>query len=438
MKRSSLLLFFIVLCFSLQAQEFVTLTQVIGKALEQNHNVLLASNQQLSLETEQKYGNGAFLPTINAQGGVVWNRNHQDLEFMESSRNNSGDARSRNLTGTVQLNYTLFDGGKMFITQDRLRSMSAYGEMMLKNEMTNTISQVIKAYYDVVRQKQRLKAVQEQLLVNEERVKLADRKLQVGTGGKPELLQAKVDYNAMQTQVFEQEALIKKLKQQLNILVGNDLPNVFDVSDSIEIDMKLSLDEFENLENTNYALRATRYNVAAAQYQLSERIAERYPTLSFTGAYNVNTLKNSKLINPFGPMVSQTNGFNYGFTVNMPILNNRNVSRQVMLAKINEQRQLIAYDQQKKTLSTELINAYTDYENAKRILVIEEENILLAKENVFIALEGFKRAVTTFIELRTAQQSLEDAYNRLINARYLAKVAETELLRLNGQLLKED
>jgi len=31
---------------------------------------------------------------------------------------------------------------------------------------------------------------------------------------------------------------------------------------------------------------------------------------------------------------------------------------------------------------------------------------------------------------------LADAYTRLINARYLAKIAEIELLRLNGALLK--
>ena len=77
-----------------------------------------------------------------------------------------------------------------------------------------------------------------------------------------------------------------------------------------------------------------------------------------------------------------------------------------------------------------------NYDNAKKILLVEEETIGLAKENVFIALESFKRGVTTFIELRTAQQSLADAYNRLISARYNAKVAETELLRLSGGLLK--
>ena len=51
-------------------------------------------------------------------------------------------------------------------------------------------------------------------------------------------------------------------------------------------------------------------------------------------------------------------------------------------------------------------NAYVNYDNAKKVLLIEEENILLAKENLNITLETFKRGATTFIELRTAQQSL--------------------------------
>jgi outer membrane protein len=94
------------------------------------------------------------------------------------------------------------------------------------------------------------------------------------------------------------------------------------------------------------------------------------------------------------------------------------------------------YDQQRAVIGTSVQNAYVNYDNARKVLLIEEENILLAKENTNIAMESFKRGVSTFIEQRTAQQSLEEAYNRLINARYLAKVAETELLRLSGDLLR--
>jgi outer membrane protein len=69
--------------------------------------------------------------------------------------------------------------------------------------------------------------------------------------------------------------------------------------------------------------------------------------------------------------------------------------------------------------------------------IIEETNIGYAKENVFIAYERYKQGVTTFIELREAQKSLADAYDRLIAARYNTKVAETELRRLKGDIIRK-
>ncbi len=142
------------------------------------------------------------------------------------------------------------------------------------------------------------------------------------------------------------------------------------------------------------------------------------------------------MINPFQALSNRSNGYNYGFTLGVPILNNFVTRRNVQQAQINFNRQGLLYDQQRAVINTSVHNAYVNYDNARKILLIEEENILLAKENTNIAMESFKRGVSTFIEQRTAQQSLEDAYNRLINARYLAKVAETELLRLSGDLLK--
>jgi outer membrane protein len=142
------------------------------------------------------------------------------------------------------------------------------------------------------------------------------------------------------------------------------------------------------------------------------------------------------LLNPFGTVYNQSDGYNYGFSVTLPILTGFNQRRLVQQAKINIRRQELLFEQQKTNINVGIQNAFVSYENAKKILLVEEENIVFAKENVSIALETFKRGATTFVELRTAQQSLAEAYTRLINARYLAKVAEIELLRLNGSLLK--
>jgi outer membrane protein TolC len=100
------------------------------------------------------------------------------------------------------------------------------------------------------------------------------------------------------------------------------------------------------------------------------------------------------------------------------------------------QYQQINYDKQRSLVDVGLSNAFKDYELQKQLLKLEDDNIMLAKENVAIALERFKQGVSTYLELREAQISLQDAYNRLIAARYNTKLAETELLRLKGELLR--
>jgi outer membrane protein len=439
MKRRSLVVLpflFLIVRFSI-AQEEVSLEQVVALALEQNYDVKVSQKVSDQAKTDNSYAVGAFLPQITASGSKVWNNNNQELRFQDVTRNNKGKAESNNVTGTVALAWTLFDGTRMFATRERISVIADQGELLVKNQMVNTIASIITNYYDIVRQKQQLKAIQEQMSVSEERVKLAEKKLQVGTGIKPELLQAKVDYNAQRTQVFQQESAIAQLKEQLNGLVGLKLPSVYDVADTILIDLNLVQDDrFKNLQNTNYSLMAARENVAIANLTLRERRAEYLPFVNFNAAYNYNRVNNVTLINPFGSTFSLTNGLNYGFTVSLPIFTGLNTRRLNQRARIEVDRQQLLYEQQTTAINVNVRNAFVTYENAKKILQVEEETIGLAKENVFIALESFKRGLYTFIELRTAQQSLAEAYNRLISARFNAKVAETELLRLNGGLLK--
>ena len=67
---------------------------------------------------------------------------------------------------------------------------------------------------------------------------------------------------------------------------------------------------------------------------------------------------------------------------------------------------------------------------------LEEESIFLARENVSILFQVYRLNSTTLIQLKEAEKSLAEAYNRLIAARYATKLAETELLRLRGDLVR--
>jgi outer membrane protein len=442
MRRKILAIGFLVLsaCHFSSAQEQITLEQVIALALEKNYDVQVMQKLSESAETDKKLAWGAFLPQINATGSRAWNDNYQKLRVRSRETNDiiaqEGDVASNNINASAQLVWTLFDGARMFARRERLAVFAEQSQLAVKEQMVNTIAETIANYYDIVRQKQQMKAIQEQMSVSEERVKLAERKLQVGTGIKPELLQARVDYNAQRAQVLQQQSTIDQLKQRLNALVGLQLPSVYEVADTIVIDLNMDAEELlSNFENSNYSLQVARQNVRAANLALRERRAEYLPFINFNAAYNFAKTDNTRLINPYGTLFFQQYGYNYGFSFTLPIFNGMNTRRLNQQARIEIDRQALLYNQLRTDVNVGMTNAYINYDNAKKILLIEEETIGLAKENIYIALESFKRGVTTFIELRTAQQSLAEAYSRLITARYNAKLAETELLRLKGSLL---
>jgi len=435
----AVLILLISIAWGVNAQEeSISLEHVIALALEKNYDIQVVNNLATSAATDYKYSIGALLPAINANGSRTWNNDNRKQELANNTEVERNGIKSNNLSATVQLSWLLFDGARMFATRERLAQLEAQGMLNVKEQMVNTIAEVVNNYYNIVRQKQQLNAIQEQMLVSEERVRLADRRLQVGTGAKPELLQAKVDLNSQRTAVLQQETIIEQLKDQLNGLVNMQLPARYEVADTIIIDLGIHREDiYENIEKSNFSLLSAQKDLEIASLMLRERKGEMYPFLSFNSAYTYSRTENAVAINPFSTLFNRNQGYNYGFSLNLPIMNGFINRRNIQQARISVGRQQLIYEQGKIDVEVRIRNAFVDYENAKKVLLIEEENILLAKENLYITLETFKRGANTFIELRTAQQSLADAYNRLINARYLAKVAETELFRLNGSLLRQ-
>ncbi len=421
----------------LLAQNKLTIEQAITATIENNYDIQLLRNDSISYALDKHYARAAFLPRLNATTGLVFNNNNQKQAFSDGTKRQSSGIKSNNIQGSVQLNWTLFDGFKMFATRDKLAQFVQLGELNIKNQMVTSVASTITNYYNIVRQKQLLKAIEEQMGINEERVKVAEKKLSVGLGAKPELLQGKVDLNAQKAARLKQQTLIDQLKEQLNQLMNVELNTRYEVSDTILIDNDIILgDILGAVEATNPQLLVTKKNIDIGKLTLKERRGDLYPVVNFNSAYNYSKTNNNTVINQFTPLFNRNNGFNYGLGVTIPILNGFNVRRQIKQAQLDIDWLNISYQNQKSQIDLGITNAFKDYELQKKTLALEEENILLAKENVFIALERLRLGISTSLELRETQKSLELAYDRLIAARYNTKIAETELRRLKGDLVK--
>ena len=207
--------------------------------------------------------------------------------------------------------------------------------------------------------------------------------------------------------------------------------------DTIPISTGILLDSIQNgLTAVNPQLLLIQKNLEVANISLQERKAERFPTVSFNSAYNFTRTDNKSVINPFQPLFNQNRGLNYGFTAAIPIFNGLNTRRLIRAAELDIDYQQLQYKKGVAEITTSVINAYKDYDLSKRTLTLEEENMILVRENLFIARERYRLGISTFLEMREAQRSLQDANTRLIQSRYNTKIAEIELLRLRGDLVR--
>ncbi|HAL95026.1 MAG TPA: TolC family protein [Chitinophagaceae bacterium] len=413
----------------------LTLQEAIERVLANNYGLRIAKNDSAALAIENEFKNAAFLPRLNANTGLTLNNNDQYQKFSDGAIRERKGIQSENISAAVALNWTLFGGLRVYTMREKAQAYQQLGDLNLRNQVINTIAQVSNSYYAIVQQRQQLKALEEQIEINQERVKLAATKLEIGTGTKPDLLQSKVDLNAQKAAQLEQQNVLIELKNELNNLMNQSPGTTFEVEDSIPFTKEIALTDLqENVATKSLPLQVAKKNIDIAALNLKEQKAERWPQINFNSNYNFTRLDNKAVVNPFQPLFNRNKGFNYGLTATIPLSNNLILRKNITQAKLDLKRQELVYENQRNQLNLAVVQAYNQYQSSKSSYQLEEENIQLAKENVRIVLEVYRLNSTTLIQLKEAQKSLQDAYTRLIRARFQTKLAETELLRLKGEL----
>ncbi|HEU5166135.1 MAG TPA: TolC family protein, partial [Chitinophagaceae bacterium] len=345
--RSVLYSAFTLAIYSLQAQRLLTLEDAIGLALKNNYDIQLSRNDSAIAALDYSYRNWLFAPRLNASTSSVWNNNHQNQEFSNGTKR-EGDVKTNNLAGSVTLNWLLFDGGKMFVTRNQAQELIRLGELGIKDQVVNTVAQVINSYYVIVRQKQQLIAIEEQMSISQTRVDLTQRRLEIGVGAKPDVLQSKVDLNAQIASRYRQLTLIEELKERLNQTMNAAVGTNYEVSDSIPFNNNLTLSQIQNnFEQTNPTLQIQKKNIDLAELTIKSRKADQFPLVSFNSAYNYNRTNNDVTLNAALPLYNRNRGYNYGFSATIPILNYRNTNRLIKQAQLDLSYQQLVYESQK-------------------------------------------------------------------------------------------
>mgnify|MGYP001171500524 FL=1 len=433
MKIKSIYIITLVLVFlpKMRAQELLLLEDAVKIALENNYEIKLAKNELKIDELNNTAGNAGMLPTINAL--VTDNNsitNTKQTQADGSERTLDG-ARNMNLTYGVGLDWTVFDGLRMFARKEQLNILQKQGEAELKLAILTKISEVYLNYFDLVQQQQQLAAIDTAIVISQERVTTAQNRFSIGKASKLEVLNAQVDLNTDKSLQLKQLETLKNAKIRLNEILARDVQTEFVVANEISVDEQLKYDDLKSAaENQNPQLQAQILTKNSAEQQLKQVKAGRYPTIRITSGYNFTRSEAS-----LGFITQSSNrGFAYGFNASMPIFNGNLQNRNERIAKVQLENANVTLEQQKRSLESQLNAAFASYTTNLELTKVEAQNLKIAEQNLDITLAKFKIGTITPIEFRTAQQNFLEAKVRYSNALYLTKIHEITLKELAGSL----
>jgi len=416
---------------SANGQTLLTLEEAVQIGLEQNFGIQLAENEAEIDRLNRSLGNAGFLPTITA-GAARQEIFESEQTQIDGEIDTDVDFEVSLLAADVALDWTIFDGFRMFAKYSRLGELRELGETLTKLQMESTITDIVRAYYEIVRQEKLLGVLENSVEISEERYDIAQTKRELGSGSEYEMLLAQSDLNTDRAELLRQEVILNDAKLELIRLLDLDYDAEFDVSDSIEIDSSLSIDDlYPQFVNNNRRIKAAKQRTSISELEVREIRRERYPEIDLNVGYTY--AREETRNNLF--LLDRTDGLYVGLTARINIFDGFNTNRRVQTAQIQHRNEQIRLNEEVKILETVLMSEYKNYTNAIRLVELENENLQLTEEALEIALEQFRLATITSIELRETQRILFDTESRLIDAQYEAITSETELLQLVGALI---
>ena len=413
------------------AQEVLTIKDAVAIALENNFEIKIASNNLNIDKVNMSEGNAGMLPTIT--GSVVDNNRVQNSsQTLQTGQVNSlKNAKNNSLNYGVSLDWTIFDGLRMFARYDQLKELQKLGETRLKQTILLKIAEVNATYFDLVQQQQQLIAIDSTILISSQRLQLAENRFKIGKASKLEVLNAQVDLNTDKVTLLRQKELYANTKIKLNQILARDVKKEFTVLNDIKVDNSLVLPQLIELaKQQNPQLQTQIIAKNVSELQLKQVKAARYPIVSLNTGYNFQNTESSLGFT----RESSARGFNYGFSATLNIFDGFTQNRNEKIAKFELENTKLAIEQQSQVLESQLSTFYQTYLTNLELINLEQNNEAIAKQNLAITIDKLKIGTITTIEFRAAQLNYVNARVRNSNAQYQAKLSEIALKELAGNI----
>ena len=425
------------------AQEQLSKDEAIKQMLENNFGIKLAENQLKIADNNQSILNSGYLPSITGNAGAQYDQSDDIREFPGVFDEN-GDPRddvviegaeTQSYNAAVNVNYLLFDGLGRYYNYKQLQEQYNLTELQVRETIENTVLQLYSVYYDVARRSENLEVLKKALAISRDRVTRAQYQFDYGQNTKLEVLQAEVDVVTDSINVLNAKQDLINAKRDLNVVLNRELEVGFEVDTVVNFQNQLILESYiKDAPQNNVTLLQAEKSVTISDFQIKANKALFLPSIGLTGSYGWNRSNNPA--SAFFPgSISRGESLRLGASLTWSLFDGGRNIISLKNARILKDSEVLQRKQFELQIERDIANAAGNYANLLQIYRIREQNVETNENNLERSQERLKLGQISSIEFRQAQVNLINAETSKNFAKYDAKLAELELLRLTGQLL---
>ncbi|MES2617414.1 MAG: TolC family protein [Bacteroidota bacterium] len=412
-------------------QTTLTLGQAIQTALNNNLQLQIAKNDAEIAHNNNYPGNAGMMPQVNFNASDNPSLANINQKFTNGTSIERNNVFSNSINANITATYTLYDGSKMYATKRKLEAGDMAGRNLLKAQIQSTISNVIISYSNIVRQKKYLEVLKQLIELSEQRLEIVKARQIAGLANNTDLYLAQLDLETRKQNILSQNALIANAYTDLNLLMNIKADSVYVIEAFTLSGKTIVKSELDSLIKQNPDLMLAENQVAIALQTQKEIAAARMPSLRLTGAYNYSLQQSQAGFS----LYNQSMGPQAGLLLSVPLFTGSINAHNYRNAELNLQSSQWRQQQTLQNVRGSYAQAWQNYASSIEQLKSDSSALATAKEYIDLMQTRFKAGQNTIIELKEAQRSYEEIQYRYISNQYIAKLAETQLLALTGQLV---
>lgn len=426
--RAACLTAITVLCFSDVMARQWTLKDCIDYALANNISLRKTKLQEYSALEDVKQSQSALLPSLSfstSQNGTYrpWpeaGKATVDNGYVQSSIDKIYYSGSYSVNG----NWTVWNGGRNTNTV-KLNKLAAEQARLDSAETANSIQeQIAQLYVQILYSNDAINVCKESLetsKINENRGK---DMFEIGKISKADLAQLTAQRAQDEFNVIEAESNMRNYKRQLKQLLQITDDEEFDIAIPQTTD-EMALCEIPALNevyaatlNIRPEIKNAKLGIESSDLSIKIAKAQKLPTIDLNAGVSTNTTTMSD--NKWGQQLKNNVNVGAGFTVSIPLFDNRSSKTAVNKAKIQRENYILELRDKQTTLYSTVENYWLQAvinQNKFKAAKVSTES---AKASYELLSEQFALGLKNIVELMTGKNNLLTAQQNELQSKYLA------------------